>query len=75
MTPACRRSHRMRSATVGSRSLHRQGESWATIGEKMGQRSKVVTADMYTHALIDSREVDRPNCSNVRCVPLRCRPR
>ena len=40
--------------------VHRQGESWATIGEKMGQRPKVVTADMYTHALIDSREVDRP---------------
>jgi integrase len=39
--------------------LHRQGESWATIGEKMGQRSKLVTADTYTHALIDAREVDR----------------
>lgn len=39
--------------------LHRQGESWATIGEKMGQRSKVVTADTYTHSMIDSREVDR----------------
>jgi hypothetical protein len=25
----------------------------------MGQRSKLVTADTYTHALIDSREVDR----------------
>jgi integrase len=39
--------------------LHRQGESWAAIGERMGQRSKLVTADTYTHALIDSREVDR----------------
>jgi hypothetical protein len=39
--------------------LHRQGESWATIGERMGQRSKLVTADTYTQALIDSREVDR----------------
>lgn len=39
--------------------LHRQGESWAVIGERMGQRSKLVTADTYTHALIDSREVDR----------------
>lgn len=39
--------------------LHRQGESWAAIGERMGQRSKLVTADTYTHALIDSREIDR----------------
>lgn len=30
------------------------------IGEKMGQRSKIVTADIYTHALIDACEVDRP---------------
>jgi integrase len=39
--------------------LHRQGETWAAIGERMGQRSKLVAADTYTHALIDSREVDR----------------
>lgn len=39
--------------------LHRQGVSWATIGERMGQRSKLVTADIYTHALIETREVDR----------------
>ncbi|MGZ4334744.1 MAG: hypothetical protein ACXVRJ_10805 [Gaiellaceae bacterium] len=39
--------------------LHRQGESWAAIGERMGQRSKLVTADTYTHALIDSTEIDR----------------
>jgi integrase len=39
--------------------LHRQGVSWATIGELMGQRSKIVTADTYTHSMIDSREVDR----------------
>jgi integrase len=40
--------------------LHRQGVSWAEIGERMGQKSKLVTADTYTHALIDGREVDRP---------------
>ena len=33
--------------------LHRQGESWADIGERVGQRSRVVTADRYTHALVD----------------------
>lgn len=38
---------------------HRQGLSWAEIGERVGQRSKLVTADTYSHALIDSREVDR----------------
>lgn len=41
--------------------LHRQGVSWAEIGAAMGQRSKLVTADTYTHALIDSREVNRAN--------------
>jgi integrase len=39
--------------------LHRQGRSWAEIGELVGQRSRVVTADRYTHALVDYREVDR----------------
>jgi integrase len=39
--------------------LHRQGVDWATIGAIVGQRSKLVTADTYTHAVIDGREVDR----------------
>ncbi len=39
--------------------LHRHGRSWAEIGELVGQRSRVVTADRYTHALIDYREIDR----------------
>src|SRR2546421_13097027 len=40
--------------------LHHQGVSWAVIGEMVGQRSKLVTADRYTHALIgDAREVNR----------------
>ena len=38
---------------------HRQGIDWATIGARVGQRSKLVTADTYSHALIDVREVDR----------------
>jgi integrase len=39
--------------------LHRHGVSWAEIGERVGQQSKLVTADTYTHALIDSSEVNR----------------
>jgi integrase len=39
--------------------LHHQGRSWAEIGEQVGQRSKLVTADRYTHALVDYREIDR----------------
>jgi hypothetical protein len=41
--------------------LHRQGRSWAEIGELVGQRSRIVTADRYTHALVDYREIDRAN--------------
>lgn len=39
--------------------LHKQGFSWAEIGSLVGQRSKVVTADTYTHVLGDYREVER----------------
>jgi integrase len=50
--------------------LHRQGRSWAEIGETVGQRSKIVTADRYTHALIDYREIDRAKLlERVRAVP------
>jgi integrase len=50
--------------------LHRQGVSWATIGERVGQRSKLVTADTYTHAIGDGREVDRAKLlGRVRTVP------
>lgn len=38
--------------------LHRQGRSWAEIGAFVGQRSLRVTADVYTHVLLDDREVD-----------------
>lgn len=56
--------------------LHRKGVSWAEIGARMGQRSKLVTADTYTHAIIDSREVDRAGLlARVRDVqaPVRTR--
>jgi integrase len=39
--------------------LHFAGVSWADIGDRVGQRSKVVTADRYSHALVDYREIDR----------------
>jgi integrase len=40
--------------------LHQQGESWAEIGAKVGQRNLSVTADRYTHAMLDYGEIDRP---------------
>jgi integrase len=39
--------------------LHAQGVSWAVIGDRVGQRSKLVTADRYSHAMLDDREIDR----------------
>ena len=39
--------------------LHHEGETWAEIGAKVGQRNLSVTADTYTHALFDYREIDR----------------
>jgi integrase len=39
--------------------LHRQGRSWAEIARFVGQRKLSVTADTYTHVLVDGREVDR----------------
>ncbi len=34
---------------------HRQGETWALIGARVGQRSLSMTADTYTHVLVDDR--------------------
>ena len=38
--------------------LHLQGVPWARIAEFVGQRSLKVTADTYTHVLMDERELD-----------------
>jgi integrase len=38
--------------------FHRQGRSWAEIAGFVGQRKLSLTADTYTHVLIDGREVD-----------------
>jgi integrase len=38
--------------------LHHQGVSWAEIGARVGQRNLSTTADIYTHVLMDYREID-----------------
>ncbi|HEX9415551.1 MAG TPA: tyrosine-type recombinase/integrase [Gaiellaceae bacterium] len=38
--------------------LHNQGRTWAEIGRFLGQRKLSVTADTYTHVLVDGREID-----------------
>jgi integrase len=38
--------------------LHLGGVPWARIGEYVGQRNLAVTANTYTHVLIDEAEVD-----------------
>jgi hypothetical protein len=47
-TPGCRRISL----------LHAQGRSWAEIGRFVGQRKLSITADTYTHVLIEGRELD-----------------
>jgi integrase len=41
--------------------LHLRGVPWARIGEFVGQRNLVVTANTYTHVLLDETEVDYAN--------------
>jgi integrase len=38
--------------------LHRQGRTWAEIGRLVGQRKLSITADTYTHVLVDGAELD-----------------
>lgn len=38
--------------------LHLGGEPWARIGEQVGQRNLAVTANTYTHVLLDEAELD-----------------
>jgi integrase len=38
--------------------LHVAGVPWATIGEGVGQRDLAVTANTYTHVLVDQTELD-----------------
>ncbi len=43
---------------------HRQGENWALIGSRVGQRSLSVTADTYTHVLLDDRELQHASLAS-----------
>ncbi|MEX2212264.1 MAG: tyrosine-type recombinase/integrase [Gaiellaceae bacterium] len=38
--------------------LHLGGVPWARIGEHVGQRNLAVTANTYTHVLVDESEID-----------------
>jgi integrase len=38
--------------------LHLGGVPWARIGESVGQRNLAVTANTYTHVLVDETEID-----------------
>jgi integrase len=38
--------------------LHLSGVPWARIGEHVGQRNLAVTANTYTHVLVDESEID-----------------
>lgn len=38
--------------------LHRQGRSWAEIARFVGQRKLSITADTYSHVMIDGQELD-----------------
>ncbi len=38
--------------------LHRQGRSWAEIARFVGQRKLSITADTYSHVMVDGAEID-----------------
>ncbi len=44
--------------------LHRQGRSWAEIAGFVGQRKLSITADTYSHVMIDGREIDLADVLN-----------
>jgi len=54
MNASRRKSRALPSAAL----LHLQGKPWARIGEFVGQRNLSVTADIYTHVLVDEAELD-----------------
>ncbi len=45
-------------AIVGSRCSTLRGVPWARIGEQVGQRNLAVTANTYSHVLMDESEID-----------------
>ena len=49
---------------------HREGHSWAQIGEWAGQRDLATTANRYTHVVI-GREIDRGAFLRITSLPAR----
>jgi integrase len=50
--------------------LHRQGRSWAEIARFVGQRKLSITADTYSHVMIDGTEVDYADCARMVQTPV-----
>jgi integrase len=48
--------------------MHLAGIPWARIGEHVGQRDLAVTANTYTHVLIDETELDYATLLSARAV-------
>ena len=53
--------------------LHVQGMPWARIGEFVGQRNLSVTANTYTHVLVDEARARLPAAARVACAELALR--
>jgi integrase len=53
--------HDLRHRRVSLR--HLAGEPWARIGEDVGQRNLSVTADVYSHVMLDETELDYESLS------------
>jgi hypothetical protein len=53
--------------------VHRQGRTWAEIGAFVGLRSARVTSDVYTHVLLDDREIDYAQLLSASDAPARAR--
>ena len=51
--------------------LHLRGVPWARIGEMVGQKDLAVTANTYTHVLMDETELDYEALLGVRRVTHR----
>jgi integrase len=41
--------------------LHMRAVPWARIGEQVGQRNLALTANTYTHVMLDEGELDYPS--------------
>ena len=62
--PRC--GHRTTSGTGGFSLLHLRGVPWARIAEFVGQRDLTVTANTYTHVLVEAEVTTRSCCREQR---------